>query len=168
MLINYLVKFLNYIKNLNFIKIILNNYSSFNIFLFFFNLTLFFFLSNFFFKIFYIILILFFGFCGYLKNIFFFIKDIFFIFFNLYDNNLKYFKTDIDASVNTDGEDLIVYVNDLIEISLSERSLFFDIILANPFEFGLIIFTTFFLNLLFFKGKIKSPISLFKFFKKLK
>jgi len=32
----------------------------------------------------------------------------------------------MDTSTNTDGEDLLSYLNDFVEISLQERAYFFD------------------------------------------
>ena len=64
------------------------------------------------------------------------------------DSGLKNIKTDIDTSTNTDGEDLAVYLNDFIEITVSERSIFFDLVLANPFEYGLLFSATLVLSYL--------------------
>jgi len=77
-------------------------------------------------------------------------------FFSNYSRN----SSDIDISSNTDGEDLIAGVNDLVEISLQERSYFFDSLIANPFE-AMILGSVFgLLHLLAYK--IKSPINIFK------
>lgn len=79
--------------------------------------------------------------------------------FNKYINNNR---VDIDITTNTDGEDLISYVNDFVEISLQERAYFFDWILTSPFEFCFFISFSYILYHVIFKMKIKTPLSVFK------
>ena len=45
---------------------------------------------------------------------------------SIFSNDYSNFKFDIDTTTNTDGEDLLSYLNDFTEISLQERSYFFD------------------------------------------
>jgi len=78
-------------------------------------------------------------------------------------NYISNFKLDIDNTTNTDGEDLLSYLNDFTEISLQERGYYFDLILSHPFEFFL--YTSF--SYIFIKivtnNKIKTPGNLFKY-----
>jgi hypothetical protein len=108
----------------------------------------------------------------FVKSLLFFFKDLFNNFYLFIENfissklGLEFsnnFKNDIDTTTNTDGEDLLVYLNDFIEITLSERSIFFDVILSSPFEYFFLIFTTLLISYLLLNDKIKSPMSLFKY-----
>ena len=81
---------------------------------------------------------------------------------SIFSNDYSNFKFDIDTTTNTDGEDLLSYLNDFTEISLQERSYFFDWILANPFEFVLYSSSLYLFNRFILKKKIKAPSNLFK------
>lgn len=119
--------------------------------------------------LFYFFIFIFPSFLFFLPKLYFFAVDLlsilvfltknFFNFLNFFSNYSRN-SSDIDISSNTDGEDLIAGVNDLVEISLQERSYFFDSLIANPFE-AMILGSVFgLLHLLAYK--IKSPINIFK------
>lgn len=80
-----------------------------------------------------------------------------------YVNNIK---IDIDNTTNTDGEDLLSYLNDFTEISLQDRAYFFDWIFTNPFEFMLYSSLSYIFVNLILKGYQRVTISVFKFIKK--
>lgn len=80
-----------------------------------------------------------------------------------YINNIK---IDIDNTTNTDGEDLLSYLNDFTEISLQDRAYFFDWIFTNPFEFMLYSSLSYIFVNLILKGYQRVTISVFKFIKK--
>ena len=80
-----------------------------------------------------------------------------------YVNNIK---IDIDNTTNTDGEDLLSYLNDFTEISLQDRAYFFDWIFTNPFEFVLYSSLSYIFVNLILKGFQRVTISVFKFLKK--
>ena len=120
-----------------------------------------------FYFLFYIIPLFFFFF---LNSYFLFEDCIFFLlvivkkfenfFFFDYINNLK---LDIDNTTNTDGEDLLSYLNDFTEISLQERGYFFDLILSHPFDFFLYSSFSYIFIKIITNNKIKTPGNLFKY-----
>lgn len=120
--------------------------------------------SSLFFVLYYLLfLFLFFDdICLFFYYIFFeYIFDLFFFKIFYFNFNL-FFISDFDFSANTDGEDLISGVNDGLEIILQEKFYFFDLIIANPYEF---LFFFIILNLKknkLIKSKLKSTLSIFK------
>jgi hypothetical protein len=138
----------NYIK---YNKFEILTYFIFFIFIFFlFKLSLF---------LIFFIKISFYFFKNFFINIYSFIEN---FFTQIIDSDAINFKKDLDSTTNTDGEDSLVYLNDFIEITLSERSIFFDVILANPFEYSLFILSSLLIGYFLLNDKIKSPLSLFK------
>lgn len=89
------------------------------------------------------------------------------LFSNYNSNNISFdnFKFDVDITTNTDGEDFLSYINDLVEISLQERAYFFDWILSNPFEFMLFTSFSYIFYQIILKKKIKTSGNIFKYMK---